>query len=57
MIAMIDNASVSIRLQNLAARLAVPNYLNIDSTQHRRLLLQVAELEALFDEVEQASKQ
>jgi hypothetical protein len=55
MIAMIDNASISSRLQNLEARLRVPDYLTFNSSQQQRLLRHIADLEALLDEVEQAS--
>ena len=55
MIVMIDNASISIRLQNLEARLRVPDYLKFNSSQRQRLLRDIADLEALFDEVEHSS--
>jgi hypothetical protein len=51
---MIDNASISVRLQNLAARLAVP-YLNFNPAQEQRLLNQIRELESLLAEVEKAA--
>jgi len=52
---MIDSASTSIRLQNLGARLGVPDYLKFNDSQQQQLLRHIADLEALFDEVEQAS--
>lgn len=52
---MIDNASISVRLENLGARLRTPDYLRFNNSQEQRLLRFISDLEALLDEVEKAA--
>jgi hypothetical protein len=52
---MFDNASISVRLETLGARIRVPDYLKFNPKHQEQIARSVASLEELFDEVEKAN--